>query len=115
MVRQSACSRPLADIPYDSGPARPRRGRPHDLLRRGLVRRLGEPAPGPVPLLLPPSPVRLLETPTYVFHRLGVERRRAETIHRCAVVAHRLEGAVELGTDELDCRLRSIAGVGEWT
>jgi 3-methyladenine DNA glycosylase/8-oxoguanine DNA glycosylase len=50
-----------------------------------------------------------------VFHRLGVERRRAETIHRCAVVAHRLEAAIELGTDELDRRLRSISGVGPWT
>jgi len=82
---------------------------------RGLVRRLGEPAPGPVPLLLPPSPTRLLETPSYVFHRLGVERRRAETIHRCAAVAHRLEEAVPLGTHELDRRLRSIPGVGVWT
>ena len=81
----------------------------------GLVRRLGEPAPGPVPLLLTPSPVRLLETPTHVFHRLGVERRRAETIHRCADVAHRLEEAVALGSGELDRRLRSITGVGVWT
>jgi 3-methyladenine DNA glycosylase/8-oxoguanine DNA glycosylase len=82
---------------------------------RGLARRLGEPAPGPAPVVLPPSPVRLLETPCYVFHRLGVERRRAETIHRCAAVAHRLEGAVALGSDELDRRLRSIPGVGPWT
>ena len=82
---------------------------------RGLVRRAGEPAPGPVPLLLTPSPTRLLEMPSYVFHQLGVERRRAETIYRCAVVAHRLEAAVALGTDELDRRLRSIPGVGCWT
>lgn len=82
---------------------------------RGLTRRLGERAPGPAPLLLPPSPVRLLETPTYVFHQLGVERKRAETIHRCAAVAHRLEEAITLGPDELDRRLRSITGVGPWT
>ena len=81
----------------------------------GLVRHLGEPAPGPLPLLLPPSPGRLLETPSYVFHQLGVERRRAETIHRCAVVAPRLEAAVELGSVELDRRLRSISGIGRWT
>ena len=82
---------------------------------RGLARRLGEPAPGPAPLLLPPSPTRLLETPSYVFHRLGVERKRAETIHRGALVAHRLEEAVALGTHELDRRLRSIVGIGVWT
>jgi 3-methyladenine DNA glycosylase/8-oxoguanine DNA glycosylase len=82
---------------------------------RGLVRLVNEPAPGPVPLLLTPSPSRLLDVPSYAFHRLGVERRRAETIHRCARVAHRLEEAVSLGTDVLDQRLRSIPGVGAWT
>jgi 3-methyladenine DNA glycosylase/8-oxoguanine DNA glycosylase len=81
----------------------------------GLVRLTGDAAPGPVPLLLTPSPRQLLAVPSYAFHRLGVERRRAETIHRCAVVAHRLEEAVELGSDVLDQRLRSVAGVGAWT
>jgi 3-methyladenine DNA glycosylase/8-oxoguanine DNA glycosylase len=81
----------------------------------GLVHLLDDPAPGPVPLLLTPSAARLLEVPSHAFHRLGVERRRAETIHRCARVAHRLEEAVELGTDVLDARLRSIAGIGVWT
>jgi 3-methyladenine DNA glycosylase/8-oxoguanine DNA glycosylase len=81
----------------------------------GLVRLLNEPGPGPVPLLLTPSPARLLELPAYAFHGLGVERRRAETIHRCALVAHRLEEAVRLGSDVLDQRLCSIPGVGAWT
>jgi 3-methyladenine DNA glycosylase/8-oxoguanine DNA glycosylase len=81
----------------------------------GLVNLIGEPAPGPVPLRLTPPASRLLETPAYVFHQLGVERKRADTIHRCARVAHRLEEAVGLGTDVLDQRLRSIPGVGVWT
>ena len=81
----------------------------------GLVRLLNEPAPGPVPLLLTPSAARLLDVPSHTFHRLGVERRRAETIHRCARVAHRLEEAVALGPEVLDQRLCSIAGVGAWT
>ncbi|HEV3226986.1 MAG TPA: hypothetical protein VGZ52_09130 [Acidimicrobiales bacterium] len=81
----------------------------------GLVRRYGEPAPGPVPLLLAPAPQRLLEVPAYVFHRLGVERRRAETIYRCATVAQRFEEAVHLGSAELDRRLRAVPGVGPWT
>ncbi|MEY2422887.1 MAG: hypothetical protein QOI95_2954 [Acidimicrobiaceae bacterium] len=80
-----------------------------------LVRLVNEPAPGPVPLLLTPSARRLLEVPSHAFHRLGVERKRADTIHRCARVAHRLEEAVGLGTDVLDQRLRSIPGVGVWT
>ena len=81
----------------------------------GLVRLVNEPAPGPVPLLLTPTPERLLDVATYEFHQLGVERRRAETIRRCARVAHRLEEAVSSGPDGLDQRLRSIAGVGVWT
>lgn len=81
----------------------------------GLVRMLGDRAPGPVPLLLPPSPAQLLDVPSHAFHRLGVEQRRAQTIHRAAAVADRLEQAVSLGTDVLDRRLRSIAGVGVWT
>ena len=50
-----------------------------------------------------------------MFHRLGVERRRVDTIHRGAAVAHRLEAAVELGSAELDRKLRSICGIGPWT
>jgi 3-methyladenine DNA glycosylase/8-oxoguanine DNA glycosylase len=81
----------------------------------GLVHLLDEPAPGPVPLLLTPSASRLREVPSYAFHRLGVERKRADTIRRCARVAHRLEEAAGLGADVLDQRLRSISGVGPWT
>jgi 3-methyladenine DNA glycosylase/8-oxoguanine DNA glycosylase len=76
---------------------------------------VGERAPGPVDLLLTPSPTRLLEVPSYTFHRLGVERRRAETIYRCAAAAHRLEEAVSLDDGILDRRLRAISGVGVWT
>jgi 3-methyladenine DNA glycosylase/8-oxoguanine DNA glycosylase len=81
----------------------------------GLLRVAGEQAPGPRPMRCPPTAARLLDTPTHVFHRLGVERKRAETIHRCAAVAHRLEEAVALGVDVLDQRLQSIGGVGVWT
>jgi 3-methyladenine DNA glycosylase/8-oxoguanine DNA glycosylase len=81
----------------------------------GLVRLAGAPAPGPTPLRCAPTAERLLEVPAWRFHRLGVERKRAETIHRSAVVAHRLEEAAAIGSEELDRRLRSIAGIGPWT
>lgn len=81
----------------------------------GLVRLVGEPAPGPVPLLLTPTPERVLDVASHQFHELGVERRRAETIQRCARVAHRLEEAVASGAALLDQRLRSVAGIGVWT
>jgi 3-methyladenine DNA glycosylase/8-oxoguanine DNA glycosylase len=81
----------------------------------GLVRLAGEPAPGPAPLLLPPSPAALARLPTWDFHRLGVERKRADTIRRAASIAPQLEAAVPLGTSVLQQRLLAIPGVGPWT
>ena len=58
-----------------------------------LVRRLGEPAPGPFPgLLLPPSPERLAAMPTWWFHPLGIEVKRARALVAVARVAHRALG-----------------------
>jgi 3-methyladenine DNA glycosylase/8-oxoguanine DNA glycosylase len=54
---------------------------------RALVRHFGEPAPGPVPLLLPPDPAAVAATPYWVLHPFGVEQRRAQTLLRAAVAA----------------------------
>ena len=59
---------------------------------RAIVRAHGEPAPGPARLRLAPDPAVLAELPYYAFHRLGLERRRAELIRHCAALAPRLEG-----------------------
>jgi 3-methyladenine DNA glycosylase/8-oxoguanine DNA glycosylase len=83
---------------------------------RSLVRALGEPAPGPlVGLWAPPSPERIARTPYEVFHRFGIERRRADLIRRLGVVARRLEEAVSLPLEMAYRRLRAIPGVGPWT
>jgi 3-methyladenine DNA glycosylase/8-oxoguanine DNA glycosylase len=79
----------------------------------GLVHRFGEPAPGPVDLLVAPAPSTLRAVTSSTWHRLGVERRRAETIRRAAAVAHRLEESS--GGAELQRRLLSIPGIGPWT
>jgi len=73
-----------------------------------LVRALGEPAPGPVAALrLPPAPERIAHTPSWAFHRWGVERKRADTVRRACAVAHRLEAAPE--------KLELVSGIGPWT
>jgi endonuclease III len=72
-----------------------------------LVRALGERAPGPVPLLVPPTPERIAATPSWAFHRWGVERKRADTVRRACSVARRLE--------EDPSRLQKLPGVGPWT
>jgi 3-methyladenine DNA glycosylase/8-oxoguanine DNA glycosylase len=83
---------------------------------RYLVRALGEPAPGPLPgLFVPPSPERIARTPYEVFHRFGIERRRADVMRRLAVVARRLEETVSLSLDTAYQRFTAITGVGPWT
>src|SRR5512134_112213 len=55
---------------------------------RRLVLQLGEPAPGPFGLTLPPEPVRVAALPHHAFHPFGVERRRAEVLRAaCAKAA----------------------------
>ena len=83
---------------------------------RGLVRTLGEPAPGPsVGLWVPPSAEQIARTPYDVFHRFGIERRRADIVRRFAVVARRLEETVNLPLETAYQRFRAIPGVGPWT
>jgi 3-methyladenine DNA glycosylase/8-oxoguanine DNA glycosylase len=84
---------------------------------RALVRRLGEPAPGPAPpgLTVPPAPDRLATTPSWVFHRCGVERKRADTITRAMARAARVEEAAGLPLEAAYRRLQALPGVGPWT
>ncbi|HEX6547425.1 MAG TPA: DNA-3-methyladenine glycosylase 2 family protein [Candidatus Dormibacteraeota bacterium] len=85
---------------------------------RRLVWTLGEHAPRPPgapALAVPPPPARLMATPYQVFHRFGIERRRAETIRRAASYAGRLEEAVEMEPARARQRLMALPGVGEWT
>ncbi len=81
-----------------------------------LVRTLGEPAPGPLPgLMLPPSAAVLARTPSYVFHRCNVERKRADTIRLAASYARRLEEAASLPLADAYARLNALPGIGPWT
>jgi 3-methyladenine DNA glycosylase/8-oxoguanine DNA glycosylase len=84
---------------------------------RALVRRLGEPAPGPAPhgLTVPPPPDRLAATPSWVFHRCGVERQRADTIRRAMARAGRVDEVAALPLDDAYRRLRALPGVGPWS
>ncbi len=80
-----------------------------------LVRAYGEPAPGPGRLRVPPSPAVLARLPYYAFHRLGLERRRADTIRRACAVNDRLEEIVDMPPADATRRLTAIPGVGQWT
>jgi 3-methyladenine DNA glycosylase/8-oxoguanine DNA glycosylase len=78
-----------------------------------LLRRHGEPAPGPADLLLPPAPALLAGLPYHAFHPLGIERRRADLIRRVAARAAWLEASTDAVA--ADGRLRSLPGIGPWT
>ncbi len=87
-----------------------------------LVRRHGEPAPGPwtaerraAPLRLAPSAETLAALPGYAYHPLGLERRRADAVRLAASRAARLEACVDLPLAEAYARLRALPLVGAWT
>jgi len=82
---------------------------------RALVAALGEPAPGPVRLTLPPSSQVLARTPYWAFHRFGVERRRAVVIIEAARSANRLEEITNMDLPSAYRRLDAFPGVGPWT
>jgi 3-methyladenine DNA glycosylase/8-oxoguanine DNA glycosylase len=82
---------------------------------RALVVALGEAAPGPTRLTLPPSPQVLASTPYWTFHRFGIERRRAETIIRAARSVKRLEETLTMDIAGAYARLEAFPGVGRWT
>lgn len=83
---------------------------------RSLVRRLGEPAPGPVDdLRMPPAPAALAAAPSWLFHRAGVERARADTIARTMRRACRVEEVASMDLPDAHRRLQTFPGIGVWT
>ncbi|HEX7471631.1 MAG TPA: hypothetical protein VF323_01000 [Candidatus Limnocylindrales bacterium] len=89
-----------------------------------LVRRHGEPAPGPwddasarrlAPLRVPPPPETLSGLPGYAYHPLGLERRRADAIRFAAAHADRAEECAGMPLPDAYARLRAFPLVGAWT
>lgn len=80
-----------------------------------LVEALGEPAPGPVRLTVPPAARVLARTPYWTFHTFGIERRRAEVIIGAARSAGRLEETVSMDIASAYGRFQAFPGIGPWT
>ena len=81
---------------------------------RALLRDHGDPAPGPAGdagMRVIPEPDRLRAIPSFEWHRLGLERRRAELIARVAADATRLEADPHAARR----RLAATPGIGPWT
>jgi 3-methyladenine DNA glycosylase/8-oxoguanine DNA glycosylase len=83
---------------------------------RQLCFNLSEPAPGPFTrLLLPPEPGVLAQQPSWWFHPLGIERKRAESLQRVAKHAAKYWDWAELAPTGARAKLHLIDGVGQWT
>ena len=82
-----------------------------------LVRRYGDPAPGPPELGLRamPAPATLAALPYWTYHEFGVERRRADLIRAIARRAATFESILDLPFDHGYRRLRAVPGIGPWT
>jgi 3-methyladenine DNA glycosylase/8-oxoguanine DNA glycosylase len=82
-----------------------------------LLRRHGEPAPGPAPsgMRVPPTAEAWRAVPQWDWHRAGVDPGRMRTAVACARVAPQLERCAELSLPAAYARLRSVPGVGPWT
>ena len=82
-----------------------------------LLRRFGQPAPGPAPagLRVFPDARTWARIPSWEWHRAGVEPGRAAAITGAARAAARLEEILTMAAGDADRRLRSLPGVGPWT
>ncbi|MGC9542631.1 DNA-3-methyladenine glycosylase family protein [Streptomyces sp. UG1] len=84
---------------------------------RLLVRKYGEPAPGPAPgrMCVMPDARTWALIPSWEWHRAGVDNKRASTILRAVRVAARMEEAVRMPPAEAQARLEVVPGIGPWT
>jgi 3-methyladenine DNA glycosylase/8-oxoguanine DNA glycosylase len=87
---------------------------------RRLVRRHGEPAPGPIPrpLFLPPDAATWRSLAAWDWHQAGVDPRRARAAQVCARYADKLEQAAAARAgdpSEVYRLLLALPGIGRWT
>jgi 3-methyladenine DNA glycosylase/8-oxoguanine DNA glycosylase len=82
-----------------------------------LVRRYGDPAPGPVPrpMWVVPEARTWLTIPSWEWHRAGVDPKRAATVVRALRVIGRLEECDGLGIATAHRRMLAVPGIGPWT
>lgn len=82
----------------------------------GLRRVFSRSAPGPNPdLRLPPDPDALAEAPYHRFHRLHLEKRRADLIREVSKNAGRIESLSKEDPERAADYLQAFRGIAGWT
>ncbi|WP_243694810.1 DNA-3-methyladenine glycosylase family protein [Labedella populi] len=84
---------------------------------RRLVRRHGEPAPGPAPegMFVVPAAEAWRVIPSWEWHAAGVDPRRSQTVVRASRVADAIDRSADVDAAEAGRRLQSLPGIGVWT
>ncbi|WP_052852420.1 DNA-3-methyladenine glycosylase family protein [Streptomyces avicenniae] len=86
---------------------------------RLLLRRFGEPAPGPADggpdLWVMPEPRTFALLPSWEWHRAGVDPKRSAAVVRAVRLARRMEEAAGLPLAAALARLQAVPGIGPWT
>lgn len=82
---------------------------------RRLCERLGEPAPGPVDMRLPPTPRVVRAGGPERLQDCGIGVQQARTLVELARVAHACQRAADLPTNEAAALLQKVRGIGVWT
>ena len=80
-----------------------------------LSRKLAEPAPGPLELMLPPDPKAIAAMGYEEFHPLGIERRRANVLRFLGKRVRRVEETIGMDIEAARERLLAFPGIGPWT
>jgi 3-methyladenine DNA glycosylase/8-oxoguanine DNA glycosylase len=85
---------------------------------RALHRHFREPAPaapGAPRLHLPPAASAVEQSPAWVFHRVGVEAKRGDTLRIAAQHGARLDALPDRSLGEAQAWLSKLPGIGPWT
>ncbi|MAT18578.1 MAG: 3-methyladenine DNA glycosylase [Leifsonia sp.] len=84
---------------------------------RELVRRHGEPAPGPAPegMRVAPDAATWRRVPSWEWHRAGVGPQRSDTVMRAVQLGDSLERLVRRSAVEAVAGLTTVPGIGVWT
>lgn len=90
-------------------------GKEAAMVMRSMARVMSDPAPGPLPLRLPPDPEQIAAARYHDFHRMRMERKRADTLIAAARDATRIDRLADVGSVDARRYLERIRGVGEWS
>lgn len=90
-------------------------GKEAAIAMRSMARTMSDSAPGPLQLRLPPDPERIAAARYHDFHRMRMERRRADTLIAAARDAARIDRLAEVPSPDARRYLERLRGVGEWS